>query len=92
LGAALASAVTAFIASTLGWRAAFVIPGLSFIAVGIAFLAMVPGDGDMARRDRQRARRIELARPSTLLLVFAIAIIAGGMTFNITTISAPQDY
>ena len=48
MGAALASGVTAGLAAWLGWRAAFVAPGVFCIAVGIAFLALVPGDGDVA--------------------------------------------
>lgn len=90
LGAASASAVTAFIAATLGWRAAFVVPGVICLAVGAVFLAMVVGDGTEADRRKQAAGQIAVSRPVTLLLVFAIAIIAGGMTFNVTTISVPK--
>ena len=90
LGAALASAVTAFLAATLGWRLAFVAPGLVCIAVGIAFIALVPGDGHEAGQHKQTTQVTQAGRPFALLLVFAIAIIAGGMTFNVTTIALPK--
>ena len=37
LGMAVAPGVTGFLTSTLGWRAAFVVPGVACLAVGIAF-------------------------------------------------------
>ncbi|MFC3694466.1 MFS transporter [Chenggangzhangella methanolivorans] len=90
LGAGLASGVTALIAAWLGWRAAFAAPGLVCLAAGVAFLAMVPHDGE----DRSAARAPQTApgagRPALLLALFAAIIIAGGMTFNVTTISLPK--
>jgi MFS family permease len=90
LGAASASAVTAFIAATLGWRLAFVAPGLVCLAVGVAFLALVPGDGQEGGPHRETTPVTQAGRPLALLLVFAVAIIAGGMTFNVTTIALPK--
>lgn len=90
LGAAFASAVTAFLAAKLGWRWAFVVPGVVCMAVGIAFLMLVWGDGAPARRQKVTATIFESSRPITLLAVLALAIVAGGMTFNITTIALPK--
>jgi MFS family permease len=90
LGAASASAVTAALAATFGWRVAFVAPGLACLAVGVAFLFLVPGDGHEAQLTRQAAPVARHDRPLALLLLFAIAIIAGGMTFNVTTIALPK--
>src|SRR3712207_1412696 len=45
LGAASASGMTAIITAAVGWRAAFMVPGLVCLAVSAAFLASVPGDG-----------------------------------------------
>jgi MFS family permease len=90
LGAASASGVTALIAATLGWRAAFVVPGLACVAAGAALLAAVPGDGKGQGGGKAQAPLIPVARPRTLLAIFALAIVAGGMTFNITTIALPK--
>jgi MFS family permease len=90
LGAAFASAVTALIAATLGWRAAFLLPGVVCLAAGAAFLRMVPSDGGGPARAGGPARTIPVSRPVLLFLVFAASIVAGGMTFNITTIALPK--
>ena len=90
LGAASAAGVTALIAASLGWRAAFVLPGLICLALGVAFLILVPGDGEPHGSRSGKAELIPLSRPAALLVVFAIAIIAGGMTFNLTTIALPK--
>jgi MFS family permease len=90
LGAALASGMTALMAASLGWRAAFIIPGLVCLASGAAFLWLVPGDGDGHGKSGNTNPVIPVVRPVTLLLLFAAAIVAGGMTFNMTTIALPK--
>ena len=90
LGAAFASAVTAILAANFGWRWAFVVPGAVCIAVGIAFIILVPGDGNPAKREKSAATIFESSRPIALLAILALAIVAGGMTFNITTIALPK--
>src|SRR5438067_2966534 len=44
VGAALAAGITAALASWLGWRWAFMIPGLVCIVTGVLYLAMAPDD------------------------------------------------
>jgi MFS family permease len=90
LGAALASGVTAFLAASFGWPAAFVVPGLVCIGAGIAFVLLVPGDGDGHAQAAGAAKVIPVSRPLILFLLFATAVVAGGMTFNITTIALPK--
>lgn len=90
LGAAFASGVTALLAASLGWRAAFIVPGLVCLLAGIAFIRLVPGDGDNHGKSGTAHAVIPVVRPMTLFLLFAAAIVAGGMTFNITTIALPK--
>ncbi|MDX2202016.1 MAG: MFS transporter [Hyphomicrobiaceae bacterium] len=91
LGAALASGVTAFIAARWGWRAAFLLPGAVCLGVGLAFLRLVPGDGLGAARGKAASTaRFETGRPFLVLALLAVAVVAGGMTFNITTIALPK--
>ncbi|WP_264048983.1 MFS transporter [Methylobacterium flocculans] len=89
-GAATASGVTALLATGFGWQAAFIVPGLFCLACGAAFLAMVPGDGAGAQGKAGGKPLIAVTRPVALLVVFAFAIVAGGMTFNIATIALPK--
>jgi len=90
LGAAAASGVTALLAAALGWRAALALPGLVCLAAGAAFLALVPGDGSPQRAGGGAAAVLPVTRPRTLLALFALALVAGGMTFNVTTIALPK--
>jgi MFS family permease len=90
LGAAFASGITALLATSLGWRAAFILPGLVCLVAGIAFISLVPGDGNPHGKSGSAHAEIPVTRPMTLFLLFATAIIAGGMTFNITTIALPK--
>jgi MFS family permease len=90
LGAAFASGVTALLAASIGWRAAFILPGLVCIVAGIAFISLVPGDGAPHGKSGSAHTEIPVAHPMILMLLFATAIIAGGMTINITTIALPK--
>jgi MFS family permease len=90
LGAASASGVTAIVAASLGWQAAFAVPGIVCLAAGAAFLAFVPGDGEGAAQRKGGAGVIPVSRPVALMGLFALAIVAGGVTFNVTTISLPK--
>ena len=90
LGAAAASAVTAGHTAYFGWRLAFALPGALCILCGLAFLSAVPGDGEPAARGKGVTDTMSMSRPIALLAVFAVAIVAGGMTFNVTTIAMPK--
>jgi MFS family permease len=90
MGAAFASAVTAFLATTLGWRWAFALPGVVCLCTGIAFLLLVRGDGDASKQANSASRPVPSAHPMALLIIFAAAIVAGGITFNVTTIALPK--
>lgn len=90
LGAAFASAVTAIIAAKLGWQWAFILPGLLCVITGLAFVRLVRGDGDTTQRATTASAPRPTTHPQLLLALFAVAIIAGGMTFNMTTIALPK--
>lgn len=90
LGAGFASGVTALIAGWFGWRVAFIAPGVVCLVAGAAFLALAPRDGEERAPTTAGAQAAPFARPGLLLAIFAVAIVAGGMTFNVATISAPK--
>jgi len=91
MGAALASGITAALAATLGWRAAFVVPGVILIALGIAFVLIVRDD-TMTGKKGSASHSLVMSRQRLvwLLLAFMMAILAGGLTFNIVTIAMPK--
>lgn len=90
LGAAFASAGAAFLSATLGWRWAFIVPGIVCMAAGVAFVLLVPGDGAPVARAKAAKAETVGSNPALVLTVLAIAILAGGMTFNVTTIALPK--
>ncbi|MDR4306104.1 MFS transporter [Chelatococcus sambhunathii] len=92
IGAATASGVTALIAAEFGWRAAFVVPGLACVAAGVAYLLLTPGETRPSPPAKSSGGGGEgrTSRTVTLLAIFAVAIVAGGLTFNIATIAAPK--
>ncbi|GLK81928.1 MFS transporter [Methylopila turkensis] len=91
VGTAFAAGGTALLASAFGWRAAFLVPAAVCLAVGLAYVALAPADD---QRDERRAPApasggFRLSLP-VLLTLFGAALVAGGMTFNITSIALPK--
>lgn len=90
LGAGLAAGVTALVAASFGWRAAFVLPGLVLLAVGVGFLLMVADDRRTVPSRAEAVPTIPVARPRLLIGLFAVALVATGITFHVVTISVPK--
>ena len=89
-GAAFAAAVTAFLATRWGWRWGFLAPGLALALCGVSFVLLTPRAGAGASQGRAAQAVTSVTRPGLVLGLFAIAIVAGGLTFNIVTIALPK--
>lgn len=91
VGVAIAAICTGVLTSVFGWRFAFFIPALVFLAAGIAYLRMVP-KGSQRRAPRPHAD--DVAVDARLVAVFVALIMimstAGGFVFNILTIILPK--
>jgi MFS family permease len=91
LGAAFASGISAALAAYFGWRAAFIVPGVVLIGLGLAFKLLVKEKKEEFKKGRLKhtlpARRSHLV---TLAIMFVVAVLAGGLTFNIVTIAMPK--
>ena len=89
-GLAFAALIAGALAEAWSWRAAFIIPGLAAIAIGIGFarlarrLALAP---PTPKTQPVRVPRAVLAR---IFVIVAIATAAGGVIFNATTIAMPK--
>lgn len=91
MGAALAAVISAALASFAGWQAAFLVPGAVALTAGVTFLLLVPGDGETVRgARREMAPLVSVPRPAATAIAYGLAIIAGGFTFNMTTIALPK--
>jgi MFS family permease len=91
LGVALAPGITAAIAVTLGWRAAFAIPALVCAAIGVAYVAMTEEGRDKVA-DRAKTAEVPLAFyvAAGMFAAFAVISLAGGLVFNIITVAIPK--
>lgn len=91
LGLAFAALVAGALAHWIHWRAAFIVPGVAVIGVGIAFVLLAPDGGRQHRSHRSGVApvhsRTVLARVFAVLLV---STICGGIIFNSTTVAMPK--
>jgi MFS family permease len=91
MGAALASAVTAWLATAFGWQAAFLVPAALSATVGALFLAQVPSELGQAAAQKKGASAVPLkANRALLVALFALGVACAGMTFNTLTIALPK--
>ena len=87
LGIAVAALVTGFLVKWLGWRAAFVVPGLVSIACGIVFAISCPKETDAPSKGKGGKAKVPLS-PALLVRAFAVmtaAAATGSILFNFTT-------
>lgn len=90
LGVAGAALITGAVTQALGWRAAFILPGLVSIAVGIAFLLLV---ADVEGAKSTQRPRVVLPPRAVMIRAFAVlavVTVAGGVVFNAATVALPK--
>lgn len=97
LGVASAALITALLIDNIGWRSAFVWPGLFSMALGLVYIVVVRGRSHEAR-ERARpdaaggAESLALGR-GTMIRVLVIVLVTsslGGLIFQSTTFSLPK--
>lgn len=89
LGVAFAPVVSALLAHTVGWRAAFFAPGLVATALGVAWLRVPAIEGAAHRRTRPfpDIPRALVRRAVVVLLLIAVV---SGLVFNAFTLLLPK--
>ena len=87
LGIAVAALLTGLLTHWFGWRAAFAVPGLACLALGVVFLRVVPPEREAPARRKTGAAAVALtpAMLARVLAVMTAASITGSMLFNFTT-------
>lgn len=91
LGIALTALVTGLLVKWLGWRAAFFVPGLVCIVLGIVFARVCPEETE-APSKRMGGASVALS-PGMLARAFTVmtaAAVTGSLLFNFTTNGNPQ--
>jgi MFS family permease len=89
-GLAFAALLAGALADFASWRAAFIVPGIIAIGLGLWFtrvVATVPLPRGAAKKPEARLPRAVLAR---VFGVVAVATAMGGIIFNATTVSMPK--
>lgn len=94
MGVAASALVAGALADLAGWRAAFVVPGVVAIGVGLLWIAHCRSTAGQAATHAGAAARKSGAQPAAdwkmVLTVVFIATAFGGFIFNATTISLPK--
>ncbi len=89
-GLAFAALFSGALADLAGWRAAFILPGLLCIGIGIGFVVVSRGV-EVARGTAKKAEaRVPRALLARVFLIVAVATCCGGVIFNATTVSMPK--
>jgi MFS family permease len=85
LGVALAAVITGFIVKYLGWRMAFVIPGIVALGCGFAFMFAAKVEG--VPPSRRKATQVELppALLARVFLIMTLAATSASLLFNFST-------
>jgi MFS family permease len=90
LGLAAAALISGALMDAFGWRAAFFVPGALSIAVGAAFLVLVPDPGPVQKRSKSIGLHIDRATMTRIFAILLVATACGGVIFNSTTVAMPK--
>ena len=86
LGIAVAALLTGLLVKAFGWRAAFFVPGLACLGVGLLFAWLTPRETEPpSQRGRRSSTSLSPAQLARVFVVMTVASAAGGLIFNMTT-------
>lgn len=87
LGIAVAALLTGLLVKWIGWRAAFIVPGIIAIACGIMFAMLCPPESHAPSKGKGGKAKVTLT-PAMLVRAFAVMTAAAAVStvlFNFTT-------
>jgi MFS family permease len=91
LGVALAAGITATLIAWIGWRAAFLAPGILCLVTGIVYLLTVPDDHSHGKKRETKAKVPLSSRAMMIMLgIYLVISVTGGLTFNTILITVPK--
>jgi MFS family permease len=90
LGVASSALVTGVIGQYLGWRFAFIVPGVVTILIGIAFAMMVVHEDRKGSKQAAAQARVAKKDMWRVILSLLIVVIAISTTFNAVTVALPK--
>jgi MFS family permease len=90
LGVASSALVTGVIGQYLGWRWAFIVPGVVTMLIGVAFAMLVVHEDRTGSRQAAAQARIAKEDMWRVILSLLIVVIAISTTFNAVTVALPK--
>lgn len=90
LGVASSALVTGVIGQYLGWRWAFIVPGIVTMLIGVAFAMLVVHEDRTGSKQAAAQARIAKGDMWRVLLSLLIVVIAISTTFNAVTVALPK--
>ncbi|MEP6702616.1 MAG: MFS transporter [Betaproteobacteria bacterium] len=85
MGIAVAALATGFLVKLIGWRAAFVVPGLVSIGCGLLFVFVAPTESAPPAKRVARQTATTRGTVARLLAVMTLAAVSASFVFNLTT-------
>ena len=89
-GVASSALVTGVVGELLGWRWAFIIPGMITILIGLAFMRSVVHEDRSGHKQAAAQARVDKNDMWRVLLALLIVVIAISTTFNAVTVALPK--
>ncbi len=90
LGVASSALVTGVVGQYLGWRWAFIVPGVVTCLIGVAFAMLVVHEDRTGSRQAAAQARIAKEDMWRVILSLLIVVIAISTTFNAVTVALPK--
>ncbi|GAC1497846.1 MAG: MFS transporter [Bradyrhizobium sp.] len=90
LGVASSALVTGVVGQFLGWRWAFILPGIVTILIGLVFARAVAHEDRSGHKQAAAQARIAKNDMWRVLLALSIVVIAISTTFNAVTVALPK--
>jgi MFS family permease len=90
LGVALSALITGVLAQYLGWRWAFILPGVVTVGIGVAFMKAVHHEVRSGHATQQATVRIAKSDMWRVFLSLLLVVVASSTTFNAVTVALPK--
>ncbi len=90
VGVAFSALLTGVLTRYLGWRWAFILPGLLAAAAGIVFAVLVREDPRPKQHESGPPPRVPQERMWRVVLALAASVVAISTTFNAVTVAVPK--
>ncbi|RQO36400.1 MFS transporter [Herminiimonas sp. KBW02] len=91
LGVASSALITGIVCQYLGWRWAFLLPGLATIVIGVLFAISIQHEARAVRKGGQQSSvRVSKDAMWRVIAALVITIIASSTTFNAFTVAMPK--